>query len=101
MTSAAAFHPTTSSAAIAAATAPAPEAFASSSAAAAAEPGVCPLARFAAGAASTMSALAVDQGLPLVHISAQRKHFLGDTFGACFSPSPLDRGTRGGVTKRA
>jgi hypothetical protein len=41
------------------------------------------------------------QGLTLVHFSAQRKHILLDTFGACFSPSLLDRGTRGGVTKRA
>jgi hypothetical protein len=41
------------------------------------------------------------QGLPLVHFSAQRKHILWDTLGARFSPSLLDRGTRGGVTKTA
>ena len=38
------------------------------------------------------------QGLTLVHFSAQRKHILLDTLGACFSPSLLDSGTRGGVT---
>jgi hypothetical protein len=37
------------------------------------------------------------QGLTLVHFSAQRKHVLLDALGACFSPSLLDRGTRGGV----
>jgi len=30
------------------------------------------------------------QGLTLVHFSAQRKHFLWDTFGAWCSPSLLD-----------
>jgi hypothetical protein len=41
------------------------------------------------------------QGLTLVHLSAQRKHFLWDSLGALISPSLLDRGTRGGVTKTA
>ena len=41
------------------------------------------------------------QGLTLVHFLAQRKHILLDTLGASFSPSLLDRGTRGGVTKMA
>jgi hypothetical protein len=40
---------------------------------------------------------ATGQGLTLVHFSAQRKHILWDTSGAWFSPSLLDRGTRGGV----
>ena len=39
---------------------------------------------------------AIGQGLTLVHFSGQRKHSLWDTFGACFSPSLLDRGTRVG-----
>jgi len=39
------------------------------------------------------------QGLTLDHFSAQRKHMLWDTLGAQISPSPSDRGTRGGVTK--
>jgi hypothetical protein len=43
----------------------------------------------------------VRQGLTLVHISAQRKHILRDTLGARCSPSLLDRGTHGGVTKTA
>ena len=34
------------------------------------------------------------QGLTLVHLSAQRKHISWVTFGAWFSPSLLDRGTR-------
>jgi hypothetical protein len=40
-------------------------------------------------------------GLTLVHVSAQREHILWDTLGARFSPSLLDRRTRGGVTKTA
>jgi hypothetical protein len=46
-------------------------------------------------------AAADHQGLTLVHYSAQRKHILGDTLGASFSPSLSYRGTRGGVTKTA
>ena len=38
------------------------------------------------------------QGLTLVYFSAQRKHILLDTLGACFSPSLLNRGMRRGVT---
>jgi hypothetical protein len=45
--------------------------------------------------------LPAPQGLTLVHISAQRMHILWDTSGASFPPSPLDRGTRGGVTRTA
>jgi hypothetical protein len=41
------------------------------------------------------------QGLTIIHFSAQRKHILWDTLGARVSPSLLDRGTRGGVTKTA
>jgi len=41
------------------------------------------------------------QGLTLVHFSAQCKQILWDTLGACFPPSLLDWGTRGGVTKTA
>jgi len=44
---------------------------------------------------------AADQGLTLVHISAQRKHISWDTLGAWFSISILDRGTRGGVPRTA
>jgi hypothetical protein len=42
-----------------------------------------------------------NQGLTLVHFSAQRKPILCDTLGACLSPSLLDRGTREDVTKTA
>jgi hypothetical protein len=44
---------------------------------------------------------AVGQGLTLVHFAAQHKHIMRDTLGPCFSPSPLDRGIRGGVSKAA
>jgi len=40
---------------------------------------------------------AADQGLTLVHLSAQRKQILWDTLGARFPPTLSDRGTRGGV----
>jgi hypothetical protein len=46
-------------------------------------------------------ALASGQGLTLVHFSVQRKQIWWDTLAAWFSPSPLDRGTREGVTKTA
>jgi len=42
-----------------------------------------------------------DQGLTLVHYSAQRKHILWDALGASFPPSLLDSGTRRGVKKTA
>jgi len=46
-------------------------------------------------------AAAAAQGLTLVHFSAQHKHTVWDTLGAWFSPSLLDRGTRGSVPKMA
>jgi len=58
----------------------------------------CDLASFAAFA---ILSSASDQGLTLVNCSAQRKHVLWDTLGARISPSLLDKGTRGGVTKTA
>jgi hypothetical protein len=42
-----------------------------------------------------------DQGLTLVHFSAQHKRILWDTLGAWIFPSLSDRGTRGGVAKSA
>ena len=45
----------------------------------------------------TNSVGAWEQGLTLVHFSAQCKHVLLDTLGACL----LDRGTHEGVTKTA
>ena len=41
------------------------------------------------------------QGLTLVHLSAQRERILWDSFGALFSPTLLDSGTRGVVAKTA
>jgi len=62
-----------------------------------------PAAREKAPSAATWHRTVVGpcQGLTLVHFSAQRKHILLDTLGALFSPSLLDRRTRGGVTKAA
>jgi len=57
--------------------------------------------RRSSGSGGMVCAEPVNQGLALVHFSAQHEHILWNMLGAWFSPSLLDRGTQGGVTKTA